>query len=126
MTAPSACGLAWLPFLMQRLDHEFILRTSDAPLLRKMPSDYMRGMYYTSQPLEMPDPDLLQSTLKAIDAENTLMYSSDWPHWDFDTPGRIMSIPNLSEQAKNNILGGTALKVFGTKIAGLAPTPAAR
>ncbi|MEU7144623.1 amidohydrolase family protein [Nocardia sp. NPDC046473] len=117
-------GLAWLPFLMQRLDHEFILRTSDAPLLRRAPSDYMREMYYTSQPLEMPDPDLLQSTLKAIDAENTLMYSSDWPHWDFDTPGRIMSIPNLSEHAKNNILGGTALKVFGAKIAGLAPATA--
>ncbi|WP_199785960.1 MULTISPECIES: hypothetical protein [Actinomycetes] len=66
-------------------------------------------MYYTSQPIEMTDRDLLLGTLKAIDAENTLMYSSDWPHWDFDTPGRIMSIEGISEHAKENILGGTGV-----------------
>ena len=27
-------GLAWLPFLMQRLDHEYLMRVSEAPLLR--------------------------------------------------------------------------------------------
>jgi predicted TIM-barrel fold metal-dependent hydrolase len=106
-------GLAWLPFMMQRLDHEYTLRSSDAPLLRKLPSDYMRDMYYTSQPMEWTDTALLESTLTAIDAENTLLWSSDWPHWDFDLPGRIMRIPFLSEQAKRNILGGNARKVFG-------------
>ena len=105
-------GLAWVPFLMQRLDHEYLMRQSDAPLLKKLPSDYMREMYYTSQPLEMTDEDLLRSTFKAVDAENTLMYSSDWPHWDFDTPGRIMQIPFLSEQGKRNVLGENARKVF--------------
>ncbi|MGL6234479.1 MAG: amidohydrolase family protein [Segniliparus sp.] len=110
-------GLAWLPFMMQRLDHEYILRTSDAPLLEKLPSQYMRDMFYTSQPLEVTDFDLLQSTFKAIDAENTLMYSSDWPHWDFDLPGRIMRLPFVSEQGKRNILGETARKVFGPKLA---------
>ena len=59
----------------------------------------MREMYYTSRPIEMTDRDLLLSTLKAIDAENTLMCSSDWPHWDFDTPGgRIMAIDGISER----------------------------
>jgi len=106
-------GLAWLPFMMQRLDHEYILRSSDAPLLRKRPSDYMRDMFYTSQPMEWTDTALLEATLTAIDAENSLLWSSDWPHWDFDLPGRIMQIPFLSDQAKRNILGGNARKVFG-------------
>jgi predicted TIM-barrel fold metal-dependent hydrolase len=106
-------GLAWLPFMMQRLDHEYTLRSSDAPLLRKLPSDYMRDMYYTSQPMEWTDTGLLESTLTAIDAENTLLWSSDWPHWDFDLPSKIIKIPFLSEQAKRNILGGNARKVFG-------------
>lgn len=109
-------GLAWLPFMMQRLDHEYILRTSDAPLLEKLPSAYMKQMYYTSQPLEVTDIDLLTSTFRAIDAENTLMYSSDWPHWDFDLPGRIMGLPFISDQGKRNILGRNAQKVFGPKI----------
>ncbi|MHA6805532.1 amidohydrolase family protein [Salinifilum ghardaiensis] len=105
-------GLAWIPFLMQRLDHQYLMRQSDAPLLTKLPSDYMREMYYTSQPMEITDMSLLESTFKAMDAEHTLMYSSDWPHWDFDVPGRIMGIPFLSEQGKQNILGENARKVF--------------
>lgn len=105
-------GLAWIPFMMQRLDHEYLMRQSEAPLLKKLPSDYMREMYYTSQPIEITDMNLLESTMRAMDAERTLLYSSDWPHWDFDTPGRIMSIPFLDHQAKLNILGGNARKVF--------------
>jgi predicted TIM-barrel fold metal-dependent hydrolase len=105
-------GLAWLPFMMQRLDHEYYMRSSDAPLLTRPPSHYMREMYYTSQPMEWTDDKLLAATLEAIDAENTLMYSSDWPHWDFDVPGRIASLPFVGEHAKRNILGETARKVF--------------
>jgi uncharacterized protein len=105
-------GLAWLPFMMQRLDHEYLMRQSDAPLLKKRPSDYMREMYYTSQPMEATDLNLLQATFKAINAETQLMYSSDWPHWDFDTPGRMAWLPFLSEEGKRNILGETARKVF--------------
>lgn len=105
-------GLAWVPFMMQRLDSEYQLRQSDAPLLKKMPSDYIRDMYFTSQPLEVTDMDLLEATFRAVDAENTLLYASDWPHWDFDVPGRIMSIPFLSEKGKRNILGENARKIF--------------
>src|SRR5678816_1324264 len=35
-------GLAWIPFLMQRLDNEFMMRTSDCGLLKRKPSEYMR------------------------------------------------------------------------------------
>lgn len=105
-------GLAWVPFMMQRLDHEYLMRQSDAPLLTKLPSDYMREMYFTSQPLEITDIGLLEATFRAMDAEQTLMYSSDWPHWDFDVPGRMMGIPFLSDQGKRNILGENARKVF--------------
>ncbi|WP_086706851.1 amidohydrolase family protein [Streptomyces antimycoticus] len=105
-------GLAWIPFMMQRLDHEYLMRQSDAPLLTKPPSHYMREMYYTTQPLEWTDTKLLKATFEAMDAPNTLMYSSDWPHWDFDVPGRIARLPFLDEQAKRNILGATAQKVF--------------
>ena len=45
-------GLAWLPFIMQRLDNEYMMRTADAPALKRLPSDYIRDMYYTNQPME--------------------------------------------------------------------------
>ena len=105
-------GLAWVPFLMQRLDHEYMMRPSEAPVLKKKPSDYMRDMYYSSQPMEIQDREALECTFRMINAETQLLYSSDYPHWDFDLPSTIWDLPFLSEKAKHNILGGTAARLF--------------
>lgn len=105
-------GLAWIPFLMQRLDHEFMLRPSECPLLKKKPSDYMRDMYYSTQPMEIQDMEALETTFRMMNAETQLLYASDYPHWDFDLPSTIWDLPFLSEKAKHNILGGTAHKLF--------------
>jgi predicted TIM-barrel fold metal-dependent hydrolase len=105
-------GLAWIPFLMQRLDHEYMLRSSECPLLKKKPSDYMRDMYYSTQPMEIQDMEALECTFRMINAETQLLYSSDYPHWDFDLPSTIYDLPFLSEKAKHSILGGTAARIF--------------
>jgi hypothetical protein len=105
-------GLAWLPFLMQRLDHEFMLRSSEYPLLKKKPGDYMRDMFYASQPMERVDAEALECTFRMINAETQLMYASDYPHWDFDLPSTVWDLPFLSEKGKHNILGGTAARLF--------------
>jgi predicted TIM-barrel fold metal-dependent hydrolase len=106
-------GLAWVPFMMQRLDNEFMMRSNECPELKMKPSDYMRQMYWAAQPMERPD-DLavLQTTFKLLNAESQLMYASDYPHWDFDLPSVIYDLPFLSDQGRRNILGGTAKKVF--------------
>ena len=106
-------GISWIPFLMQRLDTQYRMRSSECPLLRKLPSDYMRDMYYTTQPMEMPDDmDLLEGTFKAMNAETQLLWASDYPHWDMDIPSVIWDLPFIDEQAKRNILGETAQKIF--------------
>lgn len=107
-------GLTWAYSLMQRLDHSYMMRTSDAPALKRKPSEYMREMYYSSQPMEMPDDkSILEATFKMIKADTQLVWSSDYPHWDFDLPSVIYDLPFLDETAKRNILGGTAAKLFG-------------
>ncbi len=106
-------GLAWVPFVMQRLDNEYMMRSSEAPTLKRMPSDYMREMYYTSQPMEaVGNHSMLQETFEMINAENQLLYASDYPHWDMDLPSVIYDLPFLSPQAKRNILGENARKLF--------------
>jgi predicted TIM-barrel fold metal-dependent hydrolase len=106
-------GLAWIPFLMQRLDNEYMMRSSEVPLLKRKPSDYMREMYYSSQPMEMVENrESLELTFKLINAETQLLYASDFPHWDMDLPSTIYDQPFLSEQAKRNILGGNAQRLF--------------
>ena len=88
-------GLAWVPFMMQRLDSEYMMRSSEAPMLRRRPSEYIRDMYFTSQPLETSNLKLTQATMEAIKADTQLLFASDWPHWDFDLPTTITDLPFL-------------------------------
>jgi predicted TIM-barrel fold metal-dependent hydrolase len=120
-------GLSWIPFLMQRLDNEYMMRSNEAPQLKRLPSEYMREMYYSTQPMERTNNlEALQLTMKMINAETQLMYSSDYPHWDFDLPSTIYDLPFLSEHAKKNILGETARNVFNLgNLPKLAKIPAA-
>lgn len=106
-------GLSWIPFVMQKLDHEYMLRPSECPLLKKKPSDYMRDMYYSTQPMEMQDMEALETTFRMMNAETQLLYASDYPHWDFDLPSTIWDLPFLSDKARHNILGGNAARIFG-------------
>ena len=51
-----------------------------------------------------------------INAETQLLYSSDWPHFDFDTPSILAGMPFLSEQAQRNILGLNAARLFNLEV----------
>ena len=53
-----------------------------------------------------------------VKAETQLLYSSDYPHWDFDLPSTIYDLPFLKEKAKRDILGGNAVKLFNLQING--------
>src|SRR5690606_15073030 len=106
-------GLTYLPFMLYRLDTVYGMRSSEAPSLEKRPSEMIREFYYTTQPLEMPE-DLghLEAIVEMI-GSSQLLYSSDYPHWDFDLPSSIWDLPFLTEQEKRSILGENAARVFG-------------
>lgn len=55
---------------------------------------------------------ILKETFKLMAAETQLLYSSDYPHWDFDTPSVIYDLPFLNESAKRGIMGENAWKLF--------------
>lgn len=106
-------GLAWLPFMIMRLDAEYLHRSADAPLLRHKPSHYIRQFYFTTQPLEVPDnPDHLKMIFDLVGVDQ-FMYASDYPHHDFDLPTVIWDLPFLSEAEKRKVLGGNAQRLFG-------------
>ena len=108
-------GIAWMAFMTQRFDNEYLMRSSEAPALKRLPSEYMREMYYTTQPMERTNMELLEATFNALNASTQLLYASDWPHWDFDLPSTITDLPFLSDQDKRNILGLNAQRIFDLK-----------
>ncbi|HVV94137.1 MAG TPA: amidohydrolase family protein [Hyphomicrobiales bacterium] len=107
-------GLAWVPFLMQRLDDQYLMRPSEAPMLKRLPSEYMREhCWYTTQPMETTNAKATQLTLEMINAKTQLLFASDWPHFDFDLPQEIYDLPYLDEESKRNILGLNAARLLG-------------
>jgi hypothetical protein len=109
-------GIAWLAFVTQRLDNEYLMRSSEAPLLKRLPSEYIGEMFFTSQPMERTNMKLLEATMEAINAPTQLVYASDWPHWDFDLPSTVWDLPFLDETAKRNILGFNAARLFNLEV----------
>ncbi len=99
-------GVSWIPALMARLDAAYMARSYEAPLLRRLPSDYMREMFYCTQPLErVADTDLLAAMFRAINAETQLVWGSNYPNSDFDLPSTIFDLPFLTHEAKKRIFG---------------------
>jgi predicted TIM-barrel fold metal-dependent hydrolase len=107
-------GQAWVPFLIARLDGEYRQRSSEAPLLKRLPSSYIRDMFFTTQPFErLESVEHMRAVLEMMSGSSQLLYSSDYPHQDFDLPTVIWDLPFLSEQARRDILGGNAMRLFG-------------
>src|SRR5579859_2479866 len=110
-------GQAWVPLLIARLDNEYRMRPSEAPLLKRLPSEYIRDMYFTTQPLEMfDDARHTEAMFELLNAGSRLLYSSDYPHQDFDLPTQVYDLPFLTEHDRRSILGGNALELFALPV----------
>jgi len=103
-------GLSYVPMLATRLDAEYMKRQSEAPLLEKMPSEYMTDFYYGTQPLE-DDVAWLEHVIDYIGPKQ-IMYASDYPHWDYDEPHVITDLSFLDSAEKRSVLGDNATEVF--------------
>ncbi|OMF34634.1 amidohydrolase [Paenibacillus sp. FSL H8-0548] len=105
-------GVAWLPPLLWRLDKNFKALRAANPWLKRMPSEYVRDhCFLTTQPIEEPDnPKHLKMIFEMFDAENMLLFSSDYPHWDFDDPTKILK--QFPIEVRQKIFSENARKLF--------------
>lgn len=106
-------GIAWLPHLMWRMDKNYKALRSTTPWLKKLPSEYIREhIRLTTQPIEEPEnPEHILQIFEMMDAKNTVMFSSDYPHWDFDNPK--MALPPLKGELKERIMWKNAAELYG-------------
>jgi predicted TIM-barrel fold metal-dependent hydrolase len=106
-------GLAWLLPLMWRLDRAWKLLAEHTPRLQQLPSQLIREhIYLTTQPIEEPPRESqLAELIEQLGMQEHIMYSSDYPHWDFDAPDRALPRcigPPLREQ----IMGTNAQRCY--------------
>lgn len=106
-------GVAWLPHLMWRMDKNYKALRDTAPWMKRLPSEYiLEHVLLTTQPIEEPQkPEHLLQIFEMIHAERTLMFSSDYPHWDFDNPDVILQ--GVAPDVRARIMGDTAAEIYG-------------
>ena len=102
-------GFTWLPSLMWRLDKEWKGMRREIPWVKRPPSDIMREhLRLTLQPLDAPAaPEQLLETIQMLESDDLLMFSSDYPHWHFDTPAAALPA-GLPDDLRQKILSDNA------------------
>jgi len=81
-------GVSWLPPLLWRFDKNWKALRQTTPWLDRPPSQIVtEHVLLTTQPIEESNPpEHFHRMLEMFDAGRMLMFSSDFPHWDGDTP----------------------------------------
>ncbi|MGI8913868.1 MAG: amidohydrolase family protein [Chloroflexota bacterium] len=107
------CDQFWAVGLMWHMDADWKSLRDQTPWVQRLPSEYFRQhIRVGSQPmLEAANNDQFFCLLDAMHAEETLVYASDWPHWDWDDPAT--TFPKLPERLPRRIFSENAREMFG-------------
>lgn len=107
-------GVGWVPYFVHRM-HEHLEKQRDLlPAMSTDPRELVtRGQCYFSFEAEEP---LLEPYVEHLGAES-LVFASDYPHWDSDYPGTVAEARRraapLGDDVVTRALGGNALRLYG-------------
>jgi uncharacterized protein len=106
-------GFTWLPHLMWRMDREYKSLRQEVPWVTRPPSEIVREQVrLATQPAEDLTRDELLKVVDLIGSEDVLMFATDYPHFDFDSPLRSLP-PRLPEGLERKILYENARDFYG-------------
>jgi predicted TIM-barrel fold metal-dependent hydrolase len=106
-------GFAWAPALCWRMDKHWERLRTETPQVKRPPSEYVREhIWFTTQPIEEPDdPQHLADVIARVGWDR-LMFSTDYPHWDFDDPQHVFRF-KASDADKARVLRDNAKALYG-------------
>lgn len=105
-------GFSWLPHVMWRMDHNWRSLHDETPWLTELPSHYVRKhIRCTTQPIDEPHrKEHLAAIVEMAYGDETLLFSSDYPHWDNEFPSNALD--GLSESVQRRILYQNAVELL--------------
>jgi predicted TIM-barrel fold metal-dependent hydrolase len=105
-------GYIWLPTFLWRLDSDWKSLRDQTPWVQKPPSEYVwEHCRFTTQPMEEGlGPKSLLQVFEWGHAEEILMFATDYPHWDFDSPEQ--ALPRMPEEMRRRIMSENARELY--------------
>jgi uncharacterized protein len=91
-------------------EHEELIK--QMTLEPETPRTIAYNVRLSTQPLERPSSDEhLLNMFEAMDAGSILMFASDYPHWDFDSPTH--AFPKMPKELRERIFSENARSFYG-------------
>lgn len=107
-------AFGWAPALSWRLDNAWKILKAEVPHLSRLPSEYLaEHVYLATQPVEeAPKRSWFRELFELYPAfERRLVFSSDYPHWDGDSPDHALAQLG-SEVLKHRIFHENARELY--------------
>jgi predicted TIM-barrel fold metal-dependent hydrolase len=79
-------GVTWVPAFLWRMSKFWRGLRTEIPWIDRSPSEIFRDHFrLTVQPFDAPDsPDIVHRVIEHLGSDELLLFSSDYPHWQFD------------------------------------------
>ena len=102
----------WAVSVMWHMDFDWRAIRDQTPWLKRLPSEYFREhIRVGTQPMHEPArPEQLQWMLDMLHADETLIFCSDFPHFDQNDP--VTVLPGISDHMRRRIFSDNALEML--------------
>jgi uncharacterized protein len=105
-------GFTYVPHLIWRADQQYRELRHEVPWVKRLPGDAIRAqLRFASQPVEEMTARQLETLIDQMGSDELICFSTDYPHWDFDSPLRALP-PGLDEQLADRIFRRNALDLY--------------
>jgi predicted TIM-barrel fold metal-dependent hydrolase len=114
-------GFSFVPHLMWHADQQYRELRNEVPWIKRLPSEIMRDhLRFATQPIEEFTAEELMRIFDQMGTDEMVCFSTDYPHWDFDSP--LEALPQgMPEDVLKKIYYDNARATY-TKL----PAPVAR
>jgi predicted TIM-barrel fold metal-dependent hydrolase len=104
-------GFTWLPAFLWRANKTWKGTRAETPWVKEPPADIIRQhVRFTIQPLDAPpEPGALERVVEQLGSERMLLFSTDYPHWQFDG---MDALPKALQPLANKVLHDNALQTY--------------
>ncbi len=115
-------GWTWLPSFLWRTNKIWRGLRAEVPWVKQPPATIVRDhVRFTLQPTDAPpDPAMLARTMEQVGSDEILLFSTDYPHWQFD--GADVIPDGLPAATIAKLMSENALKTYPR----LSPPPPAQ
>jgi uncharacterized protein len=104
-------GFTWLPPLLWRTNRSWRAVRTEVPWIDRAPAEIVREcVRFALQPVDVPNADILKRVMDHVRSDELIVFSTDYPHWQFDG---LDALPDgLSDAMINKILIDNPLATY--------------